>query len=213
MTPPIAAVTIGPLILASASSGRLRLLRQAGFDPQVMVSGVDESAVTTTEPAALVRELALAKATAVAALVSEGLVIGADSVLDLDGIAYGKPVDADDARRRWSIQAGRSGVLRTGQALLFVVGGEIRASDVSAAAATVHFGRPDEAELKAYLHSGEPVQVAGAFTIDALGAQFVDSIDGNVGTVIGLSLPLLRAQAARLGIRLTDLWSTVWPTR
>lgn len=178
-------MSIGTLILASASSGRLRLLRHAGFDPQVVVSGVDESAVTTTEPAALVMELALAKASAVAAAISDGLIIGADSVLDLDGIAYGKPVDADDARRRWSIQA---------------------------AAATVHFGRPDEAELKAYLHSGEPVQVAGAFTIDALGAQFVDSIDGNVGTVIGLSLPLLRAQAARLGIRLTDLWSTVWPT-
>jgi len=206
VTPPIAAVTIGPLILASASSGRLRLLRQAGFDPQVMVSGVDESAVTTTEPAALVRELALAKATAVAALVSEGLVIGADSVLDLDGDIQGKPVDIGGARRGWSAQAGRSGVLRTGQAVLLITDGETRGTDVSAAAATVRFGRPDEEELEAYLRSGEPSAVAGAFTIDGLGGQFIDSIDGDVGTVIGLSLPLLRAQAARLGVRLTDLW-------
>jgi len=138
--------------------------------------------------------------------VAEGLVIGADSVLDLDGEVQGKPADTDDARRRWSTQAGRSGVLRTGQAVILVADGEIRATVVSAAAATVRFGRPDEAELGAYLRSGEPVHVAGAFTIDGLGAQFIDSIDGDVGTVIGLSLPLLRAQAASIGVRLTDLW-------
>lgn len=195
------------LILASASAGRLRLLRQAGFDPQVIVSGVDESAVTGTDPRALVMELALAKASAVAALVTEGLVVGADSVLDLDGEVLGKPTDAEAARNRWATLSGRSGVLRTGQALFLVVDGAVRATDVSAAAATVRFGKPDEAELEAYLRSGEPIQVAGAFTIDGLGGQFIDSIDGDAGTVIGLSLPLLRIQAARLGVRLTDLWS------
>lgn len=197
-----------PLILASASAGRLRLLRQAGFDPQVIVSGVDESAIATTDPALLVTELAHAKAEAVATRVRNGLVVGADSVLDLGGLVFGKPTDLEDARRSWSSLAGRSGVLRTGQALLLVADGKIQASDVSAAATIVCFGRPDEAELDAYLRSGEPVQVAGAFTLDGLGGQFIDSIDGDAGTVIGLSLPLLRAQAARLGVRLTDLWST-----
>jgi len=195
-----------PLILASASAGRLRLLRQAGFEPQVIVSGVDESAVTTTDPVGLVMELAHAKASAVAATVSAALVVGADSVLDLDGVALGKPADAEEARQCWSVLAGRSGVLRTGQAVLLVAGGEIQATDVSAAATGVNFGRPDPAELEAYLRCGEPVQVAGAFTIDGLGGQFIDSVDGDAGTVIGLSLPLLRAQAARLGLRLTDLW-------
>jgi len=202
---PVSPVAI-PLILASASAGRLRLLRQAGFDPEVIVSGVDESAISATDPPTLVMELALAKASAVAATVSSGLVLGADSVLDLDGVVLGKPADVEDARRRWSTLSGRSGVLRTGQALLLVAEGWVGGTDVCAAATTVHFGRPDPVELEAYLRSGEPVQVAGAFTIDGLGGQFIDSIDGDVGTVIGLSLPLLRAQAARLGLRLTDLW-------
>jgi len=195
-----------PVILASASAGRLRLLRQAGFDPEVMVSGVDESSTSTIDPAELVMELALAKASAVAVTVADGLVIGADSVLDLDGIALGKPTGIEDARKRWENLAGRSGVLRTGQAVLLVEEGTMRGADVAAAATTVHFGRPDPAELEAYLSSAEPVQVAGAFTIDGLGGQFIDSIEGDAGTVIGLSLPLLRTQAARLGLRLTDLW-------
>ncbi len=196
-----------PLILASASSGRLRLLRQAGFDPQVIVSGVDESIITASDPAGVVMELALAKASAVAATVSDGLVVGADSVLDLDGLVLGKPTDIEDARRRWSTMAGRCGVLRTGQAVVLVADGGVRATEVAAAETTVRFGRPEAAELEAYLHSGEPIAVAGAFTIDGLGGQFIDSIDGDPGTVVGVSLPLLRVQTARLGVRLSDLWS------
>ncbi|MBA3339982.1 MAG: septum formation inhibitor Maf [Geodermatophilaceae bacterium] len=195
------------LILASASAGRLRLLRQAGFDPDVIVSGVDESLTVATEAGELVMELALAKASRVAATVTGGLVIGADSLLDIDGEVLGKPADIDDARQRWATLAGRTGVLRTGQAVLLIEADEVRGTDVAEAATTVRFGRPHARELEDYLRSGEPIHVAGAFTIDGLGAQFIDSIDGDVGTVIGLSLPLLRAQAARLGIRLTDLWS------
>lgn len=152
-------------------------------------------------------DLALVKASAVAATVSEGLVVGADSVLDLDGLALGKPTDVEDARRRWFTLAGRSGVLRTGQAAVLVADGVIRATDVSASATTVRFGHPDAAELEAYLGSGEPMRVAGAFTTDGLGGQFIDSIDGDAGTVVGLSLPLLRRQAASMGLRLTDFWA------
>lgn len=199
---------IGPLILASASSGRLRLLQQAGFDPLVIVSDVDESAASTLQPSDLVRELALAKASAVAAKLSHGLVIGADSVLDLDGEVLGKPTDIAQARQRWAALAGRPGVLRTGQAVLIVKDGEVRARDVAVASTIVNFATPDEIELEAYLATEEPLRVAGAFTIDGFGAQFVDSIDGDPSAVIGLSLPLLRAQAARVGVRLTDLWPT-----
>ncbi len=182
-------------------------MRQAGFDPQVIVSGVDESVTVATEAGKVVMELALAKASTVAATVTDGLVVGADSLLDIDGDVLGKPTDIDDARQRWATLAGRTGVLRTGQAVLLIEADEVRGTDVAEAATTVRFGRPDEAELEAYLRSGEPIHVAGAFTIDGLGAQFIDSIDGDVGTVIGLSLPLFRTQAARLGIRLTDLWT------
>lgn len=171
------------------------------------MSGVDESSTLATDPADLVTELALAKACAVATEARNGLVVGADSVLDLDGVGFGKPTDTEDARRRWCVLAGRSGVLRTGQAVLLVEDGAVRRSDVSAAATTVRFGCPDKTELKAYLSSGEPVHVAGAFTIDGLGGQFIDAIDGDAGTVIGLSLPLLRAQVARLGLRLTEFWT------
>ncbi len=194
-------------ILASASAGRLRLLRQAGFDPEVIVSGVDESSAMAADPGELVMELALTKADTVAATVTDGLVLGADSLLDIDGEVFGKPTDIHAARQRWAQLAGRTGILRTGQALMLIENDEVNGTDVAEAATTVRFGRPTPDELEAYLDSGEPLSVAGAFTIDGLGGQFIDSIDGDVGTVIGLSLPLLRRQAARLGIRLSALWS------
>lgn len=189
-------------------------MRHAGFDPQVCVSDVDESAFTAPTPGELATVLAEAKAISVATQLSsadpsveEVLVLGADSVLDLDGVALGKPGDAHTATSRWAAMSGRSAVLRTGQAVVHLSAETVVAQDVSLASTTVHFGTPDEAEIAAYVRSGEPLAVAGAFTIDGLGGQFVERIDGDHGAVVGLSLPLLRRQAAALGFRLTDLWA------
>ena len=194
-----------PLILASASPARLGLLRDAGLDPRVVVSGVDEEAVAAPTPGALALLLAEAKARAVAAGVEgPALVVGCDSVLDLDGTAYGKPADAAEARARWQGMRGRSGVLRTGHCVIDTrTGAEASAT----ASTTVRFGTPTDEEIDAYVASGEPLKVAGAFTLDGRSAPFVDGVDGNAGNVIGLSLPLLRTLLGDLGVRITDLWT------
>ncbi len=192
-------------MLASASPARLRLLRSAGFDPVVVVSGVDEEAVTTTDPRALAEELAMAKARTVAGrgLPAGALVVGCDSVFELDGRSLGKPVDADDAMARWQEMRGRTGVLLTGHCVVDTA----RGREVSAVAeTTVRFGRPTDEELAAYVASGEPMRVAGGFTLDERAAPFVDGVDGDPSNVIGLSLPLLRRLLARLDVRITDLW-------
>jgi septum formation protein len=192
------------LVLGSASPARLALLRQAGLAPEVVVSGVDESTATAGSPAALSLELARLKAQAVAGMVPDGLVIGCDSVLEFDGAAYGKPVDAADAIARWGRMAGRSGVLHTGHCVIDATTGK-EAAEV--ASTVVRFGSPSPDELAAYVASGEPLQVAGAFTLDGRSAPFIDGIDGDPSNVIGLSLPLLRRLLADLGVRLTDLWA------
>ncbi|MEV7601459.1 nucleoside triphosphate pyrophosphatase [Kitasatospora sp. NPDC089797] len=193
------------LVLASASPARLGLLRQAGLDPRVVVSGVDEDAITAATPAELALVLAEAKAKAVAAGLTDGeLVIGCDSVLELDGRALGKPADAAEAVARWQSMRGRAGVLRTGHCVIDTATGR-QASET--ASTTVRFGTPDDAEVAAYVASGEPLHVAGAFTLDGRSAPFVDGIDGDPGNVIGLSLPLLRRLLAELDLRIIDLWS------
>ncbi|MBW3640260.1 MAG: Maf-like protein [Actinobacteria bacterium] len=191
-------------MLASASPARLRLLRDAGFDPTVVVSGVDEQAVTADDPRELVRELARRKAEAVATGLQDALVVGADSMLLLDGQTLGKPRDAAEARARWLRMRGRTGTLLTGQAVIDIASGR---TSCGVAATEVRFGTPTDEEVDAYVASGEPLAVAGAFTLDGRSAAFVDSIDGDAGTVIGLSLPLLRTQLAELGVRIHDLWS------
>ncbi|PYC77588.1 septum formation inhibitor Maf [Streptomyces tateyamensis] len=194
-----------PLVLASASPARLGLLRQAGLDPQVIVSGVDEDALTADSPAELALVLARAKAAAVADRLTGGeLVIGCDSVLELDGQALGKPADAAEAVRRWHAMRGRSGVLRTGHCLIDTATGRQAGATAST---TVHFAEPDDAEIAAYVASGEPLHVAGAFTLDGRSAPFVTGIEGDHGNVIGLSLPLLRTLLGELDLRITDLWS------
>jgi septum formation protein len=192
------------IILASASPARLAVLRAAGLDPEVIVSGVDESAITAASPAELASLLADAKAEAVAAALTQGVVIGCDSLLDLDGRALGKPASAADATARWREMSGRTGILVTGHCVIDAATGK-RASAV--AATKVRFGTPTEQEIDAYVASGEPLQVAGAFTLDGRGGWFVDGIDGDHGTVLGISLPLLRRLLASIGIAITTLWS------
>ncbi|MGW7319864.1 nucleoside triphosphate pyrophosphatase [Streptomyces sp. NPDC054865] len=194
------------LVLASASPARLNLLRQAGLAPHVIVSGFDEDTLDHDEPAGLALALAEAKAAVVAALpeAAGALVIGCDSVLELDGEALGKPADATEATARWKSMRGRSGVLRTGHCVVDTATGR----QVSATASTtVRFGEPTDAEVAAYVASGEPLHVAGAFTLDGLSAPFIDGIDGDPGNVIGLSLPLLRSLLGELDVSITDLWA------
>jgi septum formation protein len=193
-------------VLGSRSPARLGLLRQAGLSPEVLVSGVDEEAVSAPTPAELARVLAEAKAETVAARpeAAGALVLGCDSVLELDGRALGKPADAEDATARWKSMRGRSGVLQTGHCLIDTVSG----GRLSRTAGTVvRFGEPSDAEIAAYVASGEPLHVAGAFTLDGRSAPFVDGIEGDHGNVIGLSLPLLRRMLAELGLSITDFWT------
>lgn len=193
-------------VLASASPARLQTLRNAGLDPLVVVSGVDESQLDGLPPTELALQLAELKCAAVAARtdIPEGaLVLGCDSVLDLDGEALGKPADADDAVRRWRSMRGRSGVLRTGHSLHDTATGRVAAATAST---TVHFADVTDDEVAAYVATGEPLEVAGAFTVDGLGGAFVTGIDGDHHNVVGVSLPLVRDLVAELGHSWTGLW-------
>ena len=192
------------VVLASASPARLAVLRGAGLDPEVIVSGVDEDAFSADGTAELVQALAAAKATAVAGSLDSGLVIGCDSMLDLSGQAFGKPASAAEAIERWRGMRGRSGTLYTGHCVIDAAAGK-QASAV--AATTVRFGNPTDEEIEAYIATEEPLAMAGAFTIEGLGGWFVDSIDGDHNNVIGISLPLLRSLLARFGVTIPDLWA------
>lgn len=194
------------VVLASQSPARLATLRSAGLDPEVVVSGVDESVLTTPDPEELSVELARLKAQAVAGRdgMADALVIGCDSVLEIDGAVHGKPADAQEARQRWRRMRGRSGVLHTGHCLVDTADGR----EIARSADTVvHFAEPSDEEVDAYVTTGEPLQVAGAFTIDGLGGAFVRGLEGDPHTVVGIGLPLLREMFAELGVRWTDLWA------
>ncbi|MFI5496478.1 Maf family protein [Actinoplanes sp. NPDC051859] len=195
------------LILASASPARLALLRAAGFDPAVQVSGVDESVVEATNASELCLALARMKARAVASTLESDpdvLVLGCDSVLAFDGAILGKPANAAEAVRRWCAMRGRSGVLHTGHHLTDLGGKQ--AEEVGTT--VVHFADVSDAEIEAYVATREPLHVAGAFTIDGLGGSFVERIEGDHSNVVGLSLPLLRRLLLTFGITVPALWKT-----
>jgi septum formation protein len=192
-------------VLASGSAGRLHVLRAAGIDPEVVVSGADETTEDHLDTAAIVGLLAERKAAAVAALRPDALVLGCDTLLELDGTAFGKPASPERATQMWKRLSGREGTLFTGHCLIEPGSGR-RVRGVGRT--VVRFGSPSDAEVAAYVASGEPMKVAGGFTIDGLAAPFVEGIDGNAGNVIGLSMPLLRRMLAELGLAVTDLWRT-----
>ena len=199
------------MVLASASSARRGVLRAAGIEPVVRVSGVDEDALaaslTEPSPDELVAALAEAKALAVLPSVAEehpdAVVVGCDSMLLHDGEVLGKPGTVEAARKRWAAMAGSSGVLLTGHAVVRVDG----ATAIGTERTTVRFGQPSERELAAYLATGEPLAVAGAFTLDGLGGWFVEGIDGDPSSVIGISLPLTRRLLGEVGVSVVELWS------
>jgi septum formation protein len=204
------------LVLASASPARLAILRGAGVEPLVEVSEVDEDTLLAElgEDASAVdtvTALALAKARTVAARVGavepDCVVVGADSMLFLDGELVGKPGSADVARGRWDQMAGSTAELFTGHALVRV-GGATPAQEVAGHARTaVTFSRPTTDELEAYLASGEPLSVAGAFTLDGRGGWFVEGVEGDPSNVVGLSLPLVRRLLAEIGVGVDALWA------
>jgi len=196
-------------VLASASPARLRTLRAAGLEPEVIVSGVDESNVESASAAALCATLARLKAEAVVNRLrqhgrSDAIVLGCDSLLEFDGRILGKPADAQEATARWREMRGRSGVLHTGHCLVRVDDGDIAEA---VASTTVWFADVTDQEIATYVDTGEPMQVAGAFTIDGLGGWFVERIDGDAGNVIGVSLPVLRGLLTKLGVGVADLWA------
>ena len=196
-----------PLVLASASPARRTTLRAAGLDPIVIVSGVDESQLVDLPPAELALQLAELKCAAVAGrdeVPADALVLGCDSVLELDGEALGKPLDEEDARARWRAMRGRSGVLHSGHCLRDEASGRVAAATGST---TVHFADVSDAEIDAYVATGEPLHVAGAFTIDGIGGAFVTRLEGDHHNVVGLSLPLLRELVLELGHAWPDLWA------
>ncbi|GHE41713.1 Maf-like protein [Streptosporangium violaceochromogenes] len=191
------------IVLASASPARLALLRSAGLDPKVIVSGMDEDAVTADSPRELCLALARGKAAIVARDLTFGLVVGCDSVLELDGRAYGKPSSAQEAAERWRLMRGREGRLLTGHCVIDAADGR----EVSEVGETVvRFGTPTDDEIDAYVATGEPLRVAGAFTLDGHGGWFVDGVEGDHGNVLGISLPLLRRLLHALGVSVPALW-------
>ncbi len=192
------------LVLASGSPARLRVLRDAGFDPEVLVSGVDEH-LGDMRTAEAVVVLAERKASAVAPRCEDALVLGCDSLLELDGESLGKPASGAEVVAMWRRLSGRDARLRTGHCLIDTrSGARVREVDST----SIRFGRPTDDEISVYAASGQALGLAGAFSIEGYGGPFVDGIDGVPSNVLGLSLPLLRVLLAKLGVPITDLWRT-----
>lgn len=194
------------LVLASQSPSRLSILRGAGVEPVIAPADVDERAIEErlagAEPAEIVCALATAKAEAIAPDYPEDVVVGGDSMLLLDGSLQGKPHTSEATVERWHAQAGRAAELITGHCVLR---GEERF--VEASRTTVHFAEATAADIEAYARTGEPLECAGAFTLEALGGWFIDRIEGDPSSVIGLSLPVLRRALYSFGMNVSDFWA------
>lgn len=205
------------VVLGSASPGRRKVLRSAGVDPLIVVSGVDEDAVVAALPAdagpgEVTTALAAAKAEAVAhtldaQVAADCVVIGCDSMLFREGRLWGKPATEDAVLDAWRAMAGRSGELFTGHCVLRMRANRIVDTAAAHAVTTVRFGHPSASDVLAYARSGEPTAVAGGFTLDGLGGWFVDGVDGDPSAVIGIGLPLTRSLFERVGLSLADLWA------
>lgn len=190
-------------ILASASPARLRLLQSAGIEPIVLPSDFDESLVNTSDPKELVKTLALRKGETVAAQQTEGLVLGCDSVLAIEGEIYGKPADAAEAISRWQKMRSKVGELLTGHALIDLEQGKTL---VRCQVTEVYFADISDRQIAAYVATGEPLKCAGCFALEGKGGLFIEKISGCHSNVIGLSLPLLRQMLDELGYDVTDFW-------
>ncbi len=208
------------VVLGSASTGRLTVLRNAGIDPLVVVSGVDEDAVAAAlgpqaAPDTVVGALAQAKAEEVSravaarhpATAADCIVIGADSMLFVNGELRGKPGTPEAARAQWDSMAGRSGELHTGHCVIRMRDGAQLITRTETSVTTVRFGTPTPDELDAYIASGEPLGVAGAFTIDGLGGWFLDGVDGDPSAVVGLGLAVMRRLFESAGLAVGELWA------
>ncbi|MDX6261355.1 MAG: nucleoside triphosphate pyrophosphatase [Kribbellaceae bacterium] len=192
-------------VLASQSPARLKTLRNAGVEPEVIVSGVDEDNITADSPGELARTLAVLKARAVVStLTDHATVLGCDSVLEIDGVAYGKPGTPEIARERLRMMSGGTGVLHTGHCLFDT---RTRQELRELASTTVRFAELTEDEIDAYVATGEPLVVAGSFTVDGFGGPFVAGIEGDYHNVVGISLPLVRRMLAEVGIAWPSLWA------
>jgi septum formation protein len=203
-----APMTALPFVLASASPARRRLLEMVGITPIVQPSHFDESQITHRDPGQLVQALAQAKATVVATELrqtgkTQGLVMGCDSVLAIDGEIHGKPANPQEAIQRWQQMRGRQGTLYTGHALIDL--GNDRAL-TKAALTQVYFADINDTQIRAYVATGEPMHCAGCFALEGKGGLFVERLDGCHTNVIGLSLPLLRQMLAESGYDVVDFW-------
>ncbi|MBW4467033.1 MAG: septum formation inhibitor Maf [Pegethrix bostrychoides GSE-TBD4-15B] len=196
-------MAIPPLVLASASTARLRLLRTAGIEPVVHPSDFDESQVQLDNPADLVQRLAEGKAAAVAAQLNGMMILGCDSVLVLGGQIYGKPANPAEAIQRWQQMRGQTGALYTGHVLIDQVQ---RRQLVRYQITEVEFALVSQRQIEAYVATGEPLHCAGCFALEGRGGLFIESIRGCHSNVIGLSLPLLRQMLATLSYDVSDYW-------
>ncbi|WP_409563540.1 MULTISPECIES: Maf family protein [unclassified Gordonia (in: high G+C Gram-positive bacteria)] len=209
-----ALVTGGPeVVLGSASPARLRVLRQAGLEPRVLIADLDEDALVAelaaAPPTEIVTRLAAAKADALIARVDspDAVLLTCDSMLRIRGELVGKPHTPEVARQRWVQMSGQSANLLTGHCITRIVDGTPvdRAADCEST--EIRFATVDTTTIDAYVSTGEPLAVAGSFTLDGYGGWFVDGIDGDPSSVIGISLPLTRRLLARVGVDVTALWS------